>query len=507
VCPHQNHHLNLMAERLADVSEHISCRMWARTAYYQAGGAFGFRDQLQDAMAALYMDPAITRNQILLHASKQFKEGDGLHWWHPPTGRGIRSKITDDRLWLPYVTDFYLESTGDDSILKEEVGYIHARQLEQDEHEVYLQPETLKETGTLYEHCCKAIDVSLQFGDHGLPLIGAGDWNDGMNRVGENGKGESVWLGFFLYATLIRFEKVCRKSDDNERAERYSKTAAALKKNLNENGWDGQWYLRAFYDDGTPLGSSQNSECKIDAISQGWSVISGVASAKRGAEALASVEKHLVSESDKIIRLLAPPFDKTEKNPGYIKGYIPGVRENGGQYTHGALWFIKALAESGRGTKAVRYLNLVNPVNHALNPEDTRNYKAEPYVVAADVYGEQPLTGQGGWTWYTGSAGWLYRVALESVLGFRVSKDSIILKPAITGEWPEYSIKYRPDDGNTVYTIIIKNPGRLETGILEGTIDGKPVNFKNEAAVIRVVADGAKHSVQLTLTAVPPDQS
>jgi cyclic beta-1,2-glucan synthetase len=480
--------------------QNLSCRMWAKTAFYQAGGAYGFRDQLQDATAALYVDPKITRDQILLHAEKQFKEGDVLHWWHPPTGRGIRSRISDDRLWLPYVTDFYIRSTADESILNEKVTYIRSRLLEEYEHEVYLIPELLDDYETVYEHCCRAIDISLKFGEHGLPLIGAGDWNDGMNRVGEHGKGESVWLGFFIYGILNRFIEIAKNRDDAERAIRYSKIAEELKKRLNDEGWDGEWYLRAFYDDGTPLGSSSNSECRIDAISQAWSVISGVATDSRADKALKSAEKHLISEQDRIIRLLAPPFDRTEKDPGYIKGYIPGVRENGGQYTHGALWLIKAMAEKGMGEKAVRYLSMINPINHARNMEEVNQYKVEPYVVSADVYGEQPLTGMGGWSWYTGSGGWFYRVGLESILGFRYSKGTIELKPSISPNWEEFKITVRTGDGETEYHIHVKNPEKIETGFLSGTIDHETISSSiGKKVVIPLKKDGKKHMVDLVL--------
>ena len=479
--------------------QNLSSRMWGRTAYYQAGGAFGFRDQLQDSMALLHVDPALSRNQILLHASQQFEEGDVLHWWHPPTGRGIRSKITDDRLWLPYVTDHYIRATGDHDILNERVSYITARSLDDHEHEVYLTPQVAGKSGSLYEHCCKAIDISLQFGQHGLPLIGAGDWNDGMNRVGEEGRGESVWLGFFIYITLHRFIPICKKMNDTDRAKRYKKTASELKKRLNDEGWDGEWYLRAFYDDGSPLGSIQNDECKIDAISQAWAVISGVASGDRAHKALQSAEDHLISESDGIIRLLTPPFDKTEKNPGYIKGYIPGVRENGGQYTHGALWLIKAFAELGMGEKAVRYLNMVNPINHTSSFEKCLQYKVEPYVVAADVYGEPPLTGMGGWTWYTGSGGWMYRVMLESVVGFRVEGNHIILSPAVSKSWKSYTIRYKPDDTGTEYIIKIENEDGAEAGRLAGKIDGKEISSDGKKTRIEIKKDGKTHRAELRI--------
>jgi len=473
--------------------------MWARTAYYQAGGAYGFRDQLQDSMAVLFTDEKIAREQILLHAANQFPEGDVLHWWHPPTGRGVRTRITDDRLWLPYAVSHYLDHTDDHSILDEKIPYVQARALEEYEHEAYLQPERSRIRESLYEHCCKAIEISLKFGRNDLPLIGTGDWNDGMNLVGEKGEGESVWLGFFLYQVLVDFEKICVKIDDSERADRYRKEAEKLRKNLNTTGWDGEWYLRAFYDDGTPLGSSQNNECRIDAISQAWSILSGVATKEKRAKVLKAIKEHLISEEDGIIKLLTPPFDRTEKNPGYIKGYIPGVRENGGQYTHGALWVVRAFAHSGMGNEAMKYFSMINPVNHALNHEAAERYGVEPYVVTADVYGESPLTGQGGWSWYTGSAGWMYRVAVESILGYRPGKECAELKPAIPSDWKEFEIMLRLDDGQTTYQTIIQNPDGLQTGTLKGELDGKPITPSKESARIPLRKDGRHHEVKLIL--------
>ena len=480
--------------------QNLSSRIWARTGFYQCGGAFGFRDQLQDAMAAGYAAPSLCRDQLLLHARQQFTEGDVLHWWHPPTGRGIRSNITDDRLWLPYVLDFYIYATGDWDILSAPVSYIKARPLDASEHEAYLQPEVTEQTGTLYEHACKAIDISLKLGAHGLPLMGGGDWNDGMNRVGEAGFGESVWLGFFLYDNLVRFSKICLRMEDPLRAAHYSTVAAALKTSLNEGGWDGAWYLRAFYDDGTPLGSSVNAECRIDAISQAWAVISGVASTARGRQCLEAVEEQLVSEAGQFIRLLTPPFDKTDKDPGYIKGYIPGVRENGGQYTHAALWTVKAMATLGLGDKAVHYLHMINPINHAADSAAVARYKVEPYVIAADVYGEDPLSGQGGWTWYTGSAGWMYRVALESILGLQFNEDAILLNPVIGSHWEGYSIALLLDDQATRYDIRISNPNRLQSGLLQGQIDGHDVQFATAPARIRLNKDRQAHRIELHLT-------
>lgn len=479
--------------------QNLSSRMWARTAYYQAGGAYGFRDQLQDSMAVLFTDEKIAREQILLHAANQFPEGDVLHWWHPPTGRGVRTRITDDRLWLPYAVSNYLDHTDDHSILDEKIPYVQARALEEYEHEAYLQPEKSSIRESLYEHCCKAIEISLKFGRNGLPLIGTGDWNDGMNLVGEKGEGESVWLGFFLYQVLVDFEKICTKMDDSERADRYRKEAEKLRTNLNSAGWDGEWYLRAFYDDGTPLGSSQNDECRIDAISQAWSILSGVATKEKKEKVLKAIKEHLISEEDGIIKLLTPPFDRTEKNPGYIKGYIPGVRENGGQYTHGALWVVRAFAHSGMGNEAIKYFSMINPVNHALNHEAADRYGVEPYVVTADVYGEPPLTGQGGWSWYTGSAGWMYRVAVESILGYRPGKECAELNPAIPSDWKEFEIVLKLDDGQTTYQTIIQNPDGLQTGTLRGELDGKPITPSKESARIPLRKDGRHHKVKLIL--------
>ncbi|MCW9705879.1 GH36-type glycosyl hydrolase domain-containing protein [Fodinibius salsisoli] len=485
----------------------IACRMWSRAAFYQAGGAYGFRDQLQDAMAALYVDPQMTRDQILLHASRQFIKGDVQHWWHPPTGRGVRTKISDDRLWLPYVTAFYIESTGDEAILDETISYLEARKLADHEHEAYLQPSRrplsgLSDTnisGSLYEHCIKAIDITLKMGAHGLPLIGAGDWNDGMNRVGHEGQGESVWLGFFMYSILQTFIPYCKQMGDEERAERYQKSAHKLAKHLNQEGWDGNWYIRAFYDNGTPLGSAQNNECRIDAVAQAWSVISGAAPEEKKRKALAALEEYLISEQDGLIRLLTPPFDQTKRNPGYIKGYIPGVRENGGQYTHAALWTVRAFAEMGSGEKAVKYLRMINPINHAREQKAADLYKVEPYVVAGDVYGEPPHVGQGGWSWYTGSAGWMYRVALESILGIRLKGNTMTIQPVISPEWEDYSIRWKSEDGRTVYDVEVQNPNGLESGGLEGTIDEQLVSFPEGVAKVKLKNDNQNHSVVLQL--------
>ncbi|HKL20087.1 MAG TPA: glucoamylase family protein [Halalkalibaculum sp.] len=480
--------------------QNIACRMWARTGFYQSGGAYGFRDQLQDSSSALYLDKRLTRNQIKLHASHQFEEGDVLHWWHPPTDRGTRTRISDDLLWLPYVTALYLRRTGDEKLLEERVPFVSARQLNEGEQEAYLQPETTSQTESIYEHCCRAIDKSLTKGRHGLPLIGAGDWNDSMNRVGEKGEGESVWLGFFLYKILNDFLPICKKQGDRERIDRYESFKKELKTHLNREGWDGEWYRRAYYDDGTPLGSSESEECIIDAIAQAWSVISGAAPPEKARQALESAEKHLVSEEDGIIRLLVPPFESTEQNPGYIKGYMPGVRENGGQYTHAALWLVRALAERGRGRRAVELMKMLTPVTHSLNREQADRYKVEPYAVAADIYGEPPLTGMGGWTWYTGSAGWMYRVILESILGFEiVNEHTLIVDPSISPGWKEFRVTLNNLAEDTRYEIRVRNPEGLEKGKVEGTVDGEQIKSSAGKLKIKLKPDGKVHQVNLTI--------
>ena len=474
----------------------LSCRLWGRSALYQSGGAYGFRDQLQDAAALLYLDPALTRAQILRHAAHQFVEGDVLHWWHPPQGRGIRTRFSDDLLWLPYVTGVYLERCADPGLLDTSVPYLRARALEPGEDEAFLSPEDSGRPGTLYEHCCLAIDRSLATGAHGLPLMGTGDWNDGMNRVGRQGRGESVWLGFFLYHILGRFAPRCAARGDTDRARRYTRHRERLHAALNGPGWDGQWYRRAFYDDGTPLGSAANRECRIDAIAQAWAVISGAAPRARAEQALDAVERHLIDEQAGIIRLLTPPFDRTRHDPGYIKGYVPGVRENGGQYTHGVLWLVRAFAELGRHDRAMALISLLNPVNHARDPGGVERYKVEPYVVAADVYGVSPHTGRGGWSWYTGSAGWMYRIVLESLLGLRLEGGrALVLRPRIPGHWPGFSMDYRPPGGATRYHIVVDNSGREHAVLRSAELDGAGLELSAGAVRVPLADDGQVHQV------------
>ncbi|HHY81107.1 MAG TPA: glycosyl transferase, partial [Clostridiales bacterium] len=474
------------------VYQTYACRVLARTGFYQAGGAFGFRDQLQDVMALVYCESGITKEQILLSAAHQFLEGDVQHWWHPPF-RGVRTRITDDLLFLPFVTVDYIEKTGDWSILDELVGFIDDQPLSQEEPDRYSVPQITEEKTCLYDHCIRAIEKAMNFGSHGLPLMGGGDWNDGMDKVGIKGKGESVWLGWFLYLVLSRFRPVCAARGDLEREKRYEKTAKDLLSAIEQHAWDGGWYRRAFFDDGTPLGSEQNEECRIDSISQSWAVISGGGRTERVKAAMRAVQNYLIDEDAGIIKLLSPPFDKSSLEPGYIKGYVPGVRENGGQYTHAAVWTVMAYAKLGEGNRAWKLYHMINPVNHTRTRLDVNKYKCEPYVMAADVYAITPHTGRGGWTWYTGSAGWMYRVGIGSILGFEKIGDSLSIDPCIPEDWPGYTIEYRY--GSSRYVIEVRNPDRVQKGIARITLDGRQL----EQAVIPLSDDNNEHHVIVTM--------
>lgn len=470
----------------------LSSRLKGRTGFYQAGGAFGFRDQLQDVMALAYSSPERMKQQILINSEHQFTEGDVQHWWHPPR-HGIRTRITDDLLFLPYVTADYIRITGDWSILDEETHYLKDEPLRDEEEDRYNIPGLSEYKDSIYNHCIRAIEKSLNFGRHGLPLIGTGDWNDGMNSIGDEGKGESVWLGWFLYTVLDSFIPICKARNDNERAARYAQIAKELKDAIEENGWDGGWYRRAYFDDGTPLGSEQNDECRIDSISQSWAVISGAGKDSRIKIAMRALETHLVDREAGLIRLLYPPFNKSALEPGYIKGYVPGVRENGGQYTHAATWAIMAFAKLGEGDKAWELYHMINPINHTRTNIEINRYMVEPYVMAADVYAAEPHVGRGGWTWYTGSAAWMYRVGVEHILGFKLRGDVLYIDPCIPKDWKEFTINYRYKD--TLYRIDIVNPDRVNKGIKAVIQDGEEVPDKK----IFLVNDGKEHQVRIVM--------
>jgi cyclic beta-1,2-glucan synthetase len=473
----------------------LACRIWARSAFYQASGAYGFRDQLQDGMALTAASPLITRDHLLCAAARQFTEGDVQHWWLPHSGLGVRTRISDDLIWLAFAVAHYIDRVDDRAILDENITFLEGQALAAGEHDILYLPAVTDESASLFEHCARALDRSLAIGVHGLPLFGTGDWNDGMNRVGALGKGESVWLGWFLAATLEAFIPLAEARQETTRATSWQTHAAALRASLEREAWDGDWYRRGWFDDGTPLGSAASQECRIDSIAQSWAVLSGAAPPERARQAMMAVERDLIRSEDGLALLFAPPFDHSAQDPGYIKGYPPGIRENGGQYTHAALWSVMAFAALGEGDKATGLFSLLNPINHARTRASLHRYKVEPYVVAADVYAMPPHVGRGGWSWYTGSAGWMQRAGIESIFGVRLAGDILHFDPCIARAWSGFGLSLR--HGSARYQIDVENPVGVERGISFASLDDRPLTQR--PLELRLNDDGAAHRLVVRL--------